>query len=526
MEVKIVTGVPIYTMNDDTQVVEAVAIVNGVIDYVGAFNDARSRYSMGEIIKLKKGIVIPGFIDSSIKIYDFSMMFKDADLTGISEKDEVLDIIAKISEKKKETDWIIAGGLSRELDGRITREDIDSVAKYHPVVLYFDDFNSAVVNTKVLEISGIDENRRDPDRGRIERDGRGSITGVLRGRAVELLIKEAGTPDSRVVTKALRRGIDRLISLGITTIGEATFDLPPSVMKILMSLWGSGELKIRIGKMFGPTELEFIKKVGMVSGYGDDFFRLGGVGLILDGGLSTLSGYMKRPYLTSGGNGVLLYSEDEIYRILRDSYSSHIWALLAAVGDMANRIAIDQFERIARDRSLPRLKRRIDGAEVLSDDDVKRFSDFDIIAVLNPGFIPRDRNIAIKSLGETAGNMFRFNSLKKNGVQIAFASNTPEVSPDPFYNIYCAVERKAFDEGPEMRFYPREKIEIQDAILAYTAGGSVACGMDDIVGKIEVGRRADLVQLSHDIFKIENEDLKNVKVLKTMVDGELVFIEK
>ncbi len=523
MEVKIITGVPVYTMDEKNTVVEAVAIVGDKIDFVGRFEDAKSRYSYGEIIKLDKGAVLPGFIDPHIHLFNFSMMFKDIDLSGITDREDLIDKIKDSIGKKKESEWIIGGGLEPDILNYITRFDIDRAVPFHPVILYTRDLHTVLVNTRTLEISGIDQSQRDPVGGRIERDGKGNITGVLRERAIELVSKSMEKPDLKSSVRALKMGMDKLLSLGITTIGEATADVSVPVNRYLMSLWRAKNLPIRVSVMFGESELEFIERMRIVSDFGDEFLRIGGLKIILDGSLSSLTGYMRKPYLTTNSNGVLFYSEDELYRILRRAYTSYLWSAIHATGDKANEIAIRVYERLIKDRSIPKLIKRIEHAQTLSEDDVKGFASMNIIAVVNPSHIPLDRGVAVKYLGKDSKNMYRLRSLLKSGCQIAIASDAPVVFPDPFYSIYCAVERKGYDDGPELRFYPKERITLEDALKAHTVNASIACGMNDITGSIEVGKKADLIHISKDIVRDGSDALKNVRVLKTFVNGELVF---
>ena len=522
MDIKIFTGVPIYTLDSENSIVEAVVVLNGKIVFTGSFDEAKAKYSYSEEIKLNEGILMPGFIEPHIDLAKFSNMYRDLDLSDVKSKEELIELINSYVKNKKESKWVLGGGLNYKLIEEITRKDLDKVSSFNPVLLYSWDFHTAVVNTRALEISGIDYNYQNPMEGTIKRDGNGEITGVLKDRAIDIITKFVDSIDSRKNMKSLESGIEKLLSMGITTFCDFSSNssgVQGAHIKQLMLIYRKNELKNRIIFMIDDKEAEFLNRVGITSNFGSENFLLGGVKLIVDGTLSAMTAYMRKPYIKSKSNGVLLYNENEMYRLVREFYKSYFWTSIQAIGDGANNLALKVYERLSKERAIPNLLKRIDYAESLSDEDIDSFAKNDVIPVLTPAHIPYIRKKAIDLLLANARSLFRIGSLIKAGVKVAFASDAPVVYPDPFHAIYCAVERKDYYDGPEFRFYPREHIDIVDSVKAVTINAAYACGIDDKVGSIEKGKRADMIQLSKDIFSCEMDDFKYIKVLRAFIDG-------
>ena len=525
MDIKIFTGVPIYTLDKENSVVEAVVVLNGKIVFTGNLDEALGKYSYSEQIKLEKGILMPGFIDPHINLGEFANIFRDLDLSEVKSKEELTETIRSYVKNKKEKKWIVGGGVRSNLIDTITRKDLDEASPFNPVLLYSWDFQTAIANTKALEVSGIDDNYQNPMGGVIEKDGSGEITGVLRDRAINVVAQFIDKIDSRKNIKSIESGINKLLSIGITTFCDfsagSIIDKSMYIRRI-MQISKNNRLKSRMIFMVDDKDAEFLNKVGFISQFGSDFLLIGGVKLIIDGTLSDMTAYMKKPYIKSRSNGVLLYSESELNKLVRSLYKNYLWTSIQAVGDAANDIALNVYKKLNRETSIPALLKRIDYAESLSDESIETFVENNVVPVMMPSHIPYLRKKAIDLLSVNARSLFRVGSLIRAGARVAFASDAPVVFPNPLYSIYCAIERKDYDDGPELRFYPKEHVDILDAIKAVTINAAYACGMEDKVGSIEVGKKADIIQLSKDIFNCDTDEIKNVKIVNTFVNGENV----
>jgi predicted amidohydrolase YtcJ len=427
---------------------------------------------------------------------------------------------------KKEGEWMVAGGCRPTILEKLTAADIDPVSATVPVVIYSSDLNFVLANSCALTEAGIDENRKDPLRGKIETDLNNQPTGILRDRAIELVRKRIPEESSKKVSSTLEKGINRLISLGITSFCDCSQDALNHTLKSLSGLHKKKDLRAKAVLLFGDLEAQGLERLGIPSLFGDSYIKLGGVKLILDGTLATLTGYMSKPYQSSESHGILLMEEAELLALLKRVYSNHIWASVQAVGDRANNIALNCFEKLGGEKGLPRLLKRIDFAHTLQDDDIERFASLEVIAIANPIRIPFEREKALRALGPNTKLLYRYASLLRSGAVLGMGSDAPFASVDPFHAIYCAVERKDYGEGPEVRFYPKESISLSDAFYAYTMGNARALGVEDQIGSIEAGKSADFIHVSKDVLKNPSESLRETEVLHTVIDGDVVWEKK
>jgi predicted amidohydrolase YtcJ len=524
---KIFSGAPIYTADEEGTVAEAVVVTGGKIEYVASDSvEALNLYPDSELVQVNGGCILPGFVDAHLHLRDFALLYRELDLSAARDKSEVLEGVKDAAAKKKSGAWLSAGGLSNTLLESLSRNDLDLSSPEVPVILHSRDMHSSIANSLALLKAGIDESRSDPLGGKIEKDGYGLPNGILRERAIELVTRSIPEERARAIDVALERGVRKLLSFGITTFCDCSPGTGQSALRGLLRLAVRGRIPGRTVVMLGEGEASKLGEIGIPSWFGNDRFRIGGLKVIIDGSLSSLTGYMSKPYLGTGSYGMLLMNEEELYGLLKKTYSNHIWAAVHCIGDKANEIALNVFQRLADEKGVPSLLRRIEHAQSLQDEDMERFASLGVVAVVNPNHIPLDREKAIRHLGLDARFLYRFKSLLSSGATIAFSSDAPVASINPFHLLYCAVERKDFREGPELRFYPKERISLQEALRACTFGGAQACGMGQGVGSIEVGKAADLVHVSRDIFRGDTDVLSDTEVLATYVDGQMVYEKK
>ncbi|MGQ9615301.1 MAG: amidohydrolase [Spirochaetota bacterium] len=520
---KLFYGVPVYTMDHSKSVQEALVVDMGRIIFTGDMDEALRLYPEAERVELKGGCLLPGFFDTHLHLRDFSLLFTDLDLTSLRDWEEILKMIEEVVRGKKEDEWIVAGGAEAVILDGVTRHDLESVSPLNPVILYGRDLHSVLVNSVALRASGIDEFRQNPVGGTIVRDKGGRLTGLLRERAVDIVRRVKPPEKIDKLLSAIERGMGRLLKYGITGFCDCSINEPQSLLGILMRIWRNGGLHQRAVVMFGDRDAYRLGTLGVQSGFGNEFLRIGGCKFILDGSLSSRTAYMSRPYRGGESCGMPMMDEQELYQVLKRSSNSFFWSAIHAIGDKANEIALNSFERIGKEKESPKLIRRIEHAQTLKDVDVVRFALLDVMAVVNPVHIPFDRENALRYMGDDAKLLHRLKSLYESGASLAIASDAPAGSVDPFRGIYAAVERRDFDEGPELRFFPKEKLSLDDAVYAYTMGGARAVGVEDKLGSIESGKYADFIHISRDIFREGISALKEVEVLQTWVDGEVVY---
>ena len=523
MTVKAFLGVPVYTIDGAFSVHEALVVVGDRVGFVGSAADAAAAYPNAEKVELQGGCIVPGFIDAHVHLQDFSLLFNELDLYTENQSDGILESIAAVSTDRDRDAWVVGGGADPALFNEFSRDDIDEACPDNPLVVYSRGMHSMLVNSATLRICHIDASSQNPLRGTIERDSSGNPTGILRGRACELVVRHIPEQNTSSIRNAVARGIDKLVSMGVTTFCDCSLHKADANMRTLMKFFHKNKLKTRAVQMYSDRAAVRLGALGIQSLFGNEMIMFGGCEIILDGTLSTKTAYMSNPYAGVSNNGMLLMEEQELHQILRRSYGDYIWAGVHANGDRAAEIALRVFDRLEHEVGIPKLLKRLEHAQSLKDEEIDAISRFGVVPVMCPGHIPLDRELALSYLGTHARLQHRLGSLINSGATLAFGSNAPTGSINPIHGIYAAVERRDVNEGPELRFYPRERIQLRDALIAYTRGSAASMGLDTCLGSLELGKYADLVVLSHDILGGDVGDLDHVSVLMTVVGGDTVY---
>lgn len=531
LEPRILYGVPFHTMDGHGTVAESVVVSGGRILFAGDADAAARRYPRAEREDLQLGCVIPGFVDAHLHLKAYSLLYRDLDLTGTGDRGDALELVKQAVSSRKKGEWVRGGGADAGLLGSLSRYDLDELAPATPVALFSRDLRAVLASSAALSLAGIDENRKDPLGGTIERDSRQVPTGILKERALEL-VKGAMPADSAGdIDRAVERGMKNLLAHGVTSFCDCASSPTDSPITSVMKLWHRDRMPMRAVLMFGDRDASRLGALGLPALFGNELVKIGGCKLVADGSLASLTGLMSRHYQGRETAGMQLMDEEELYQAMRRSYTRYMWTAVHAVGDRANRTTLNAYERLLRDRGIPRLLMRVEHAKALQDEDVQRFASLGVFAVGNPAHISADREQALRYLGEEARLLHRFGSLREAGAKLALASDAPAGSADPLHGLYLAAERKRWDEGPELRFYPRERLSLEDAVYAYTAGGAAAMGLAD-AGSLEPGKHADMVHLSLDVLSegggggrtvSRGDRLLQARVVRTFVAGEPVY---
>jgi len=523
MSVKAFLGVPVYTMDGQFSVQEALVVKGDRVGFLGSTADALRRFPEAEKIELKEGCILPGFIDAHLHLQDFSLLVNDLDLYAEKQREDLLERVREAASERDRDAWITGGGADLALLNGLNRDDLDAVCPNNPLVMYSRGMHSMLVNSAALSACHIDASRQNPLRGTIERDATGRLTGILRGRATELVGRHIPEKKTKSIQTAMEKGIDKLVARGVTTFCDCSMHKTDMTMRTLMKFNHTQKLKARGVLMFNDRAAARLGSMGIQSLFGNDKVKIGGCKVILDGSLSTMTAYMSKPYVGMASTGMLLMEEQELHQILKRSYADYIWAGVHANGDRAVEIALRVYDRLGQEVGIPKLLKRIEHAQSLKDEDIEKVYQTGVIPVVCPVHIPIDRDYALSYLGPNARLQHRLGSLIAAGATLAIGSDAPLGSINPLHGIYAAVERKDFREGPELRFFPRERIQLRDALLAYTRGSAAALGLERELGSLEPGKYADLVVLSKDIFGHDAEALADINVTLTVVGGDTVY---
>ena len=527
-----VNGSIAYTGRSEPRT-QAIAAWHGHVVVVGPDDEVLAlRGPSTEVIDLRGRLVLPGFTDSHVHFLSFSLQHTGrlVDLREARSLAEALDVMRQWAGRSAEGDWIRGGGWDKNrwtTDPSVraagafpTRWDLDAVAPRNPVFLSNKDGHSAWVNSRALAAAGMTRETRAPEGGAILRDASGEPTGILQDAAIGLVAKHLPAFSASQQREALVAGAEAANALGLTGIHNCE---GAEVLACCEELTRRGQLSLRVVSYLPGEALEHASRCGLRSGFGDEWHRVGGLKLFVDGALGSQTAAMLEPLEASENRGLLQVSPEELASFVRRAAEAGLSCAIHAIGDRANRLALDAFEGMQELSAHHRLRQRIEHAQHLTEEDLPRFARLGVTASMQPIHVPGDIDMAERHLGSRCRWAYPFGSLLRSGANVAFGSDAPVESLDPLAGIAAAVNRQRPDGTPAGGWHPEERVSVEEAVQCYTLGAAVAAGKERDEGSLHVGKLADLVVLSDDIFAMPAARLNEARVVLTVVGGEVVF---
>jgi predicted amidohydrolase YtcJ len=481
----------------------------------------------GEVLDLGGRCVLPGLIDSHTHFMWYALWLSDLVLGDAATLGEMLASLARWAQGVDPGEWIVGRGWDQERwpERRFpTAADLDSVAPDHPVVLTAKSGHLVVANTHALQLAGITAETPDPPGGRIGRDGQGRPDGMLfEGSAVNLVTRLVPSSGSEEVGDALLGAFPNAWRVGLTTIHDV--DGSPA-FAAYQRLHARGELGLRVVKYLPVDALDCALQIGLRAGLGDDWLRVGGIKVFVDGALGPRTGAMLDPYAGEPENvGILTTDEEALRDLVRKATAGGLPLAVHAIGDRANRLALDVLAD-AGPAGAGGLRHRIEHVQLLHPGDVGRLTALGVVASMQPIHATQDYEMADRYWGERCATGYAWRSLLEAGTVLAFGSDCPVEDLSPLLGIHAAVTRRRTDgsPGPE-GWYPRQRLTVEEAVRAYTLGAAYAAGMEDRLGSLTPGKLADLVVLDRDIFSCDPMAIAGTQVVATIIGGQVVYGE-
>jgi predicted amidohydrolase YtcJ len=505
-------------------VADAIALAGGNVVTVGSVKEARAALPGARRLDAGGRAVIPGLIDAHIHLLSFSESLGRVNLTAAATKEEALRRVAEVAARTEPGRWILGGGWNNYLwspPDFPTRHDLDAVAPNNPVKLDRKDLHSCWVNSAALERAGISATTPNPPGAAIGRDADGIPDGMLYESAVHLVERaiDEPAPDPKSL---IRDGLRVLAAMGLTGL-----HVPEGVecLSALQHLDAAGDLPARIVIFFAYPQLGEAMRLGLRTGFGSARLRLGPVKMFSDGSLGSMTAQMLSPYEGAPGNtGIGTIEQEELEESVASAARAGIASAVHAIGDLANRRVLDAFERVRaleQDWGTAPLVQRIEHVQHLDRADIGRFARLGVVASMQPIHCTSDMFDADRLLGARARYSYALRSLLSSGAALAFGSDAPVETPNPFHGMYAAVTRQDEDGRPAGGWYPEERLTVEEAVRAYTVGAAQASPyLPGVTGTLTPGSFADLLVLDHDIFHAEPGALRDTKPLLTMVGGE------
>ena len=472
------------------------------------------------IINLNGGFVYPGFSDSHMHLVGYGKSLEKLDLVGTNSILEIKNLVSSSYDKSNK--WIEGRGWDQNDWENIdypTKEDLDLVAGDQPVYLRRIDGHAAWVNSKVLSICGINDKTKDPEGGKIIRDKNGSPTGIFIDNAIDLIEKFLPQDSSLDKKRYIERAVKSLNKFGLTSIHDAGTDI--ETIKILKKLIQQDKLSIRVNAMLNNHINDYNFYINNGPERINDFLFINSIKIYFDGAMGSRGAYLLEPYSDDPDNvGLTITNEDHIRKKVKIFNEAGFQVAIHCIGDKANRIALDIFEEIGNKLS----RNRIEHAQIIHADDINRFVELGVIPSMQSTHCTSDMYWVDERLGpERIHQAYPWNSLLNTGSIIPGGSDAPVEIPDPLMGIYAAVTRKDINDWPKNGWLPDERMTIDQAISSITEWSAYSMFAEKFYGKIDKGYLADFTVLNNNLSKIDSNNIPEVKVLYTFVNGEIVY---
>ncbi|MEG0383255.1 MAG: amidohydrolase [Solibacillus sp.] len=520
----------VITVDNNDAVKQAIAISGNKIIAVGSTVEIEQLIdSNTKVIDLNGKTLMPGLIDAHLHLVPYgvnqlSISCKDPAILSIE------DLLTAISERVKTTskgNWIRAWGYNEKFikEQRYpTLQELDAISTDHPIIINRTCGHIGVANSAALKLAKIDEHTPNPQGGIIEKDSLGRLTGRLMENSF-MRFNEVARYTPEELEQAMQIAQQHFIEKGITSIHDAgTFD--QESFRLMQLASHRSDLKIRIYAMIGTVNdcKQFtlnMLKAGVVTGTGNDFFKIGPAKLFTDGSstgptIATREGYTSNP----NDCGILYYSEEELYEVLGEAHKRGYQVTVHAQGDKAIEMYLNVIERALKESPRDNHRHRIEHAGISTPDLQARMKELQMIPIPNPPFPYEFGESYLQDYGERTNFMYPARDFIDQEVIAAAGSDAPVTSYDPFLGIHTSVNREV-KSGTS--FGQQQQITLLEAIRLYTYNAAYASFDEQIKGSLEVGKLADLIVLDRSILSTKSSNIKDIGVELTMIDGEVVY---
>jgi predicted amidohydrolase YtcJ len=516
----------VHTLDAWRPFASAVAVRDEHIAYMG--DDATAREMLrpgGEVIDLQGRCVIPGLTDAHLHFQWYAIGLQAAD----AETPTLDEALARVREKAQVTPpgaWILGTGWNHNVwhlpapDGFPTAADLDRVAPEHPVALRAKSGHALWVNSRAMQLAGITSATPDPFGGHIVRDGpspRSQPTGILLEDAMDVIDHVRPTPTLEHLVELMRAAFPLAHRAGLT--GIHCFD-GPEAFAAYQLLHQRSELGLRVVKSIRREKLSHAIELGLRSGFGDDWLRVGSVKLFADGALGPQTAWMLEPFEGSTSLGIATLGEEEMAFDVRRANAAGLSCAIHAIGDRACRTVLDVYEEVG-ERAL---RNRIEHVQLLHPQDYDRLGRLGVIASMQPIHATSDMLISERYWGQRSAGAYAWRTQLNARAALAFGSDCPVEKIDPLPGIHAAVTRRRADGSPGPDgWYPEQRLTVEEAVRGFTGGAAYAAGLEDRLGSITPGKLADFTVLDQDIFEIEPMEILNTRVDATVIGGKFMW---
>ncbi len=544
----VILNANVYTVNDNSPNVTAIAIDSGYIVKLGDEADVASLIGNDtKVVDLEGKTVTPGWIEGHGHFLGMGRSMQDIDLLAISSYEELVDKVSEAVAHANPGEWIIGRGWHQSkwdsISGRIykgfqSHDLLSEASPDNPVYLVHASGHAGFANAKAMEVSGVGvlsveslSNKNLPG-GEIVKDEDGNPTGIFIENATNLIQSHIPTSELQKDIKAMELAIDNCLRNGITSFHDAGVN--EYQIELANQLLSEGNLKVRMYMMLSNTDTVLLQKwfeKGTAIGLGNNFITIRSIKIHADGALGSRGAWLLESYFDRSDHfGHETTPMKVVESIANRAIQTGFQVCTHAIGDRTNREVLDRYEETFKKypEAAKNARFRIEHAQHLHPDDIPRFGKLNVIPAMQAIHMSSDRPWAIDRLGEKriVEGAYVWQKLIQSGAIIVNGSDVPVEPINPLASFYASITRKTLDGIPDGGYESDQKMTRLQALKSYTINAAYAAFEENIKGSIEVGKLADLTVFDKNIMEIPEEQLLSTQVDMTIVDGNIVYQRK
>lgn len=527
----------VYT--GETKLQDAFVVEDNKFIYAGNLSEAENFIDENtEKIDLQGNFICAGFNDSHMHLLNYGYALSMAGLSEHTKSlSEMLLYLKQFAQENniKEDSWLRGRGWNHDYftdEKRFpNRYDLDKVSTDYPICITRTCGHCCVVNSKALEVLGIDENTPQIEGGHFDVDENGKPTGVFRENAMDYVYSKMPQPSLAEIKAMMKKAIKALNSYGVTssqTDDFIVFQLPyQTIIKAYKELEAEGKLTVRVNEQSHFTNTKDLQQFfdeGYNTNVGTEFFKIGPLKMLGDGSLGSRTAFLSQPYNDDNSTrGIAIFTQEQFDEMVMLAHEHNMQIAIHAIGDGILDRILNAYKKALF--KLPKENHRhgIVHCQITRPEQLEDFAKLNLHVYAQPIFLDYDIHIVHERVGEKlASTSYAFNTLQKKGVHVSSGTDCPVEAPNVMNCIQCAVTRTDLKGDCDV-YLEHEAMSVKEAIDSYTIEGAYASFEEDKKGKIQKGMLADFVVLNENPFEIEKTKIKNIKVLQTYVDGKLVY---
>ena len=527
----VLTNGRIHTMNLANPTATAVAIRDGKFLAVGDDDAMKALLKAGgEWLDLGGRIVTPGLVDAHVHFQWLSMGLQQINLDGTTSLEDARQRISQHMTAhppaSKDT-WVYGRGWFQEIwpdKAYPTAAQLDAIVPDNPAFFPARSGHAGWANSRAMQLAGITADTADPPGGEIQRDAEGNPTGITFETGMDLIKQLIPKPTVDELAEAMRYAQKVCWQQGLTGIHDFDGRL---CFQALQMLNLNHELGLRFIKNVPVYRIESAVGVGLRSGFGDDFLRIGSMKIFADGALGLRTAAMVAPYEGESDNyGIVVTDKEEMMERVSFASANGFSATIHAIGDKANHDVLDVYEAVRHEeaaRGVPASARRhrIEHVQILHQDDLHRLAQLKVVASMQPIHVISDMETADRNWGDRTQYSYAWRTMLDSGAVLAFGTDAPVEKIDTMPGIYASVSRRHPNGyGGADGWHPEQKLTMDETIHAFTMGPAITCGQEAKLGSITSGKLADLTIFERDIYTIPHDELLETTIAGTVVGGE------